>query len=110
MAHLWSGRFAGDPDAELFAFGSSFRFDRRLFEDDVRGSLAWAAGLARAGVLSSDDARAIAAGLEEILEKGLNDRSFVSDTHGDEDIRQLRSPKGRDYAACGVPNCKEFQR
>ena len=38
MAHLWSGRFAGDPDAELFAFGSSFRFDRRLFEDDVRGS------------------------------------------------------------------------
>ena len=37
MAHLWSGRFAGDPDAELFAFGSSFRFDRRLFEDDVRG-------------------------------------------------------------------------
>jgi len=52
MAHLWSGRFAGDPDAELFAFGSSFRFDRRLFEDDVRGSLAWAKGLARAGVLS----------------------------------------------------------
>ena len=52
MAHLWSGRFAGDPDAELFAFGSSFRFDRRLFEDDVRGSLAWAEGLERAGVLS----------------------------------------------------------
>ena len=37
MAHLWSGRFAGDPDAALFAFGASFRFDRRLFEDDVRG-------------------------------------------------------------------------
>ena len=26
MAHLWSGRFAGDPDAELFAWGSSFRY------------------------------------------------------------------------------------
>ena len=35
MAHLWSGRFDGDPDAALFAFGASFRFDRRLFEDDV---------------------------------------------------------------------------
>ena len=35
MAHLWSGRFAGDPDAALFEFGASFRFDRRLFEDDV---------------------------------------------------------------------------
>ena len=86
MAHLWSGRFAGDPDADLFAFGSSFRFDRRLFEDDVRGSLAWAAGLARAGVLSSEDAAAIDRGLREILDKGLADPSFVSDAHGDEDV------------------------
>ena len=86
MAHLWSGRFAGDPDAELFAFGSSFRFDRRLFEDDVRGSRAWAAGLARAGVLSAADAAAIERGLREILEKGLADPSYVSDAHGDEDI------------------------
>jgi argininosuccinate lyase len=86
MAHLWSGRFASDPDAELFAFGSSFRFDRRLFEDDVRGSLAWAAGLARAGVLSSGDAEAIARGLAQILDKGAADPAFVSDTHGDEDV------------------------
>ena len=67
MAHLWSGRFAGDPDAELFAFGSSFRFDRRLFEDDVAGSRAWAAGLARAGVLTPADADAIDRGLRVIL-------------------------------------------
>ena len=37
MAHLWSGRFEGSPDAALFEFGASFRFDRRLFEDDVQG-------------------------------------------------------------------------
>jgi argininosuccinate lyase len=86
MAHLWSGRFAGDPDAELFAFGSSFRFDRRLFEDDVRGSLAWAAGLARAGVLSGDDAVAIDGGLRQILQRGTTDPAFVSDAHGDEDV------------------------
>ena len=86
MAHLWSGRFAGDPDAELFAWGSSFRFDRRLFEDDVRGSRAWAAGLARAGVLSAADAESIDRGLREILEKGAADPSFVSDEHGDEDV------------------------
>ena len=86
MPHLWSGRFAGDPDADLFAFGSSFRFDRRLFEDDVRGSLAWAAGLARAGVLSPPDAAAIAHGLQQILERGSSDPAFVSDVHGDEDV------------------------
>jgi argininosuccinate lyase len=86
MAHLWSGRFAGDPDAELFAFGSSFRFDRRLFEDDVRGSRAWAAGLARAGVLSATDAAAIEDGLAQILQKGLDDSGFVTPDHGDEDV------------------------
>jgi argininosuccinate lyase len=86
MAHLWSGRFAGDPDAELFAWGSSFRIDKRLFEDDVRGSRAWAAGMARAGVLSAADAAAIDKGLAEILQKGLDDPGFVTPEHGDEDV------------------------
>jgi argininosuccinate lyase len=86
MAHLWSGRFAGDPDADLFAFGSSFRFDRRLFEDDVRGSLAWADGLARAGVLTAADAAAIAQGLQQILAQAATDSAFVGDAAGDEDI------------------------
>jgi len=86
MAHLWSGRFAGDPDAELFAWGSSFRFDRRLFEDDVRGSRAWAAGLASAGVLSAADAASIERGLKEILDQGFSDPDFVNGAHGDEDV------------------------
>ena len=86
MAHLWSGRFAGDPDADLFAFGASFRFDRRLFEDDVQGSRAWAAGLARAGVLSAADAAAIERGLRQMLEQGRADPAYVSDPHGDEDV------------------------
>ena len=66
MAHLWSGRFEGDPDQALIEFGASFRFDRRLFEDDVTGSIAWAEGLERAGVLGSRDAMSIRAALEEI--------------------------------------------
>ena len=41
MTNLWSGRFDTAPDAGAFEFGASFRFDRRLFEDDVTGSLAW---------------------------------------------------------------------
>ena len=75
MAHLWSGRFEGNPDAALVAFGRSFGFDRRLFEDDVRGSLAWAAALARAGVLSTADAAAIETGLQEVLSRG-RDKAF----------------------------------
>ena len=53
MTTLWSGRFDTAPDAAAFEFGASFRFDRRLFEDDVTGSLAWARALARAGVLAA---------------------------------------------------------
>ena len=45
MTTLWSGRFDAAPDAAAFEFGASFRFDRRLFEDDVTGSLAWARAL-----------------------------------------------------------------
>jgi argininosuccinate lyase len=88
MTNLWSGRFEGDPDAALFAFGASFSFDRRLFEDDVRGSLAWAAALAEAGVLSAEDARLIRAGLEEILAKGASDPAFFDSeaARDDEDV------------------------
>ncbi len=81
MAHLWSGRFDEDPDAQLVAFGASFRFDRRLFEDDVRGSLAWAAALARAGVISPSDAAAIESGLRAVLAKGIPAESDDEDVH-----------------------------
>ena len=84
MAHLWSGRFEGDPDAALVAFGRSFGFDRRLFEDDVRGSMAWAGALARAGVLSQADAAAIQSGLEDVLSRG-DDESFFNSTAAQED-------------------------
>ena len=51
--HLWSGRFDSAPDPAAFDFGVSFPFDRRLFEDDVTGSLAWAEALVRGGVLTA---------------------------------------------------------
>jgi argininosuccinate lyase len=90
MAHLWSGRFAGDPDAALFEFGASFRFDRRLFEDDVTGSLAWALALRKAGVLSEADAAAIRAALVEIAAAGSDPAFFDSAAAAqDEDVHSF---------------------
>jgi argininosuccinate lyase len=87
MAHLWSGRFEGDPDAALFEFGASFRFDRRLFHDDVTGSLAWAEALAAAGVLSSGDAAAIRRGLEDVRRAGEDPAFFTTPAaRSDEDV------------------------
>ena len=87
MTTLWSGRFDQAPDAAAFEWGSSFSFDRRLFEDDVTGSLAWARGLARAGVLSSAEAAAVESALTEILEHGRTDPAFVSGD--DEDVHSF---------------------
>jgi len=84
---LWSGRFDTAPDAAAFEFGASFRFDRRLFEDDVTGSLAWARALTAAGVLTPEDAAQIEAALGEILEKGRTSPAFVAGA--DEDVHSF---------------------
>ena len=82
--HLWSGRFDDAPDEEVFRFQASFGFDRRLFDDDVEGSLAWAEALAAAGVLSAADAGAIREALVEIRQRGRDDPAFVAGP--DEDV------------------------
>jgi argininosuccinate lyase len=86
-SHLWSGRFDQAPDPAAFEFGVSFPVDRRLFEDDVTGSLAWAEALAAAGALTAPDASAIRDGLTAILEQGRRDPAWV--TGPDEDIHSF---------------------
>ena len=87
MTTLWSGRFDQAPDAAAFEWGSSFAFDRRLFEDDVTGSLAWARALAGAGVLTAEESASIQAVLADILAQGLANRSFVDGA--DEDVHSF---------------------
>jgi argininosuccinate lyase len=52
---MWGGRFSEGPSALLRALNDSFSFDRELFAEDVEGSIAWAAELGQAGVLTSDE-------------------------------------------------------
>jgi argininosuccinate lyase len=87
MTTLWSGRFDSAPDAEAFEFGASFRFDRRLFEDDVTGSIAWARALGAAGVLPAGEASQIEDALRTILEQGRANPAFVSGA--DEDVHSF---------------------
>lgn len=64
---LWGGRFTGQIDPGFARFNRSFGFDRRLFEADVRGSLAHCEGLRAAGVLNEEEANDIKRGLRELL-------------------------------------------
>ena len=87
MTTLWSGRFDGAPDPDAFKFGASFSFDRRLFDEDVTGSIAWARALGRAGVLPHAESDQIEITLKQILERGRSDPAFV--TGDDEDVHSF---------------------
>jgi argininosuccinate lyase len=81
---LWHGRFEGGPAAELMAFTESLSFDRRLWPDDVAGSVAHVLGLANAEIITEAEAAAIIAALERVSdEMGSGTFSFVD---SDEDI------------------------
>ncbi len=62
----WGGRFAAGPSVIMAEINASIGFDRKLWRQDVRGSLAHAAMLARVGILSAADEVAIREGLAAI--------------------------------------------
>ena len=87
MTTLWSGRFDAPPDPAAFEFGKSFRFDRRMFEEDVTGSIAWARALAKAGILPAAEADLIEKALKDIRERGRSDSTFIAGD--DEDVHSF---------------------
>ncbi len=68
MAKMWAGVTAGNTDPVADDFNSSIRFDRRMFRQDITGSIAHAAMLSAKGIISAADCEALTAGLAGILE------------------------------------------
>jgi argininosuccinate lyase len=89
---LWGGRFTGKPDETFAEFNDSYRFDIRLFEADIRASIAHANGLRRAGVLADDEADAITGGLRTIEELASDDDKYLP-VSGVEDVHSLIESK-----------------
>src|SRR5690606_7403795 len=69
MSSRWHGRFEEGPSDELGAFTVSRGFDRRLAADDLAGSRAHGRGLARAGILSDEEAEVVLAALDRVEEE-----------------------------------------
>ena len=63
---MWGGRFATGPDAIMEEINASIDFDKKLWRQDIRGSLAHAAMLAETGILTKDDVATITAGLKKV--------------------------------------------
>ena len=64
---MWGGRFAEGPDAIMEAINASIDFDQRMAAQDIAGSIAHSAMLAKQGIITDSDAKAIREGLLTIL-------------------------------------------
>ncbi|MBQ6618478.1 MAG: argininosuccinate lyase [Phascolarctobacterium sp.] len=67
MAKLWGGRFSKNTNELVDAFNASIDFDKRLYHEDIRGSIAHANMLAKCGIIPAEDGEKIVAGLKDIL-------------------------------------------
>ncbi len=63
---MWGGRFQSGPDAIMEEINASIGFDKRLFRQDIKGSKAHAAMLAKQGIISKSDAAQIRKGLDQV--------------------------------------------
>jgi argininosuccinate lyase len=80
----WSGRFRARTHQLMDEFGSSLAVDRRLYKQDIQGSIAHCKGLEQAGVLTAQEVKAIIRGLEQIRKE--LDKNRFSFAPTDEDI------------------------
>ena len=94
---LWGGVFSQETDDAVRRLNDSLRFDWRLHDVDITGSIAWARALAEAGALTAAERDTLIAGLERV--RGEFTRGAFAPAPGDEDIhtaveRRLREIVG----------------
>ncbi|MBM3220291.1 MAG: argininosuccinate lyase [Candidatus Rokubacteria bacterium] len=100
MKKTWGGRFRGGADPAAEKFTGSLAFDRRLWPQDIAGSMAWARALARAGVITDAERDTILDGLARVrheLETGaFTFRPELEDIHTNIERRliELAGPVG----------------
>ncbi len=83
MAQLWGGRFTKQTDAAVKAFNDSIGFDKRLYRQDIQGSMVHARMLGKQGILTEEDCLAIQEGLEGILSDIESGRLVITSEYED---------------------------
>ena len=67
MDKMWSGRFSASASSLLDDFNASIMFDRKLYREDIEGSLAHAAMLTKQGILTTEELSQITEGLNQVM-------------------------------------------
>ena len=83
MAQLWGGRFTKETDALVNDYNASIGFDKRFFEQDIRGSIAHVKMLGKQKILTKEEAAAIEEGLNGILRDVREGRLTITDDYED---------------------------
>ena len=89
---LWGGRFTARSDQTFARFNRSFDFDIRLFEADIRATLAHAAAIRDAGVLSATEYSKIERGLKKLASEASKNAAFFDDPSS-EDVHSFIESK-----------------
>ena len=66
MAQLWGGRFTKATDRQVYEFNASINFDKRLYKQDIRGSIAHVRMLSKQGILTAREEELLLSGLMQI--------------------------------------------
>ena len=83
MAQLWGGRFTKETDRLVYQFNASITYDKKLFEQDIEGSIAHVVMLEKQGILTCEEKDAIVKGLTGIRRDVLEGRLSITDEYED---------------------------
>eukprot|EP00808_Paulinella_micropora_P012761 g20374.t1 len=83
-AGMWGGRFSGKTDPRMEAFNKSIDFDKRMAQQDIRGSQAYARALCRIGIVTQEEADQLVKGLGKVGEEWAAGKFEIKQS--DEDI------------------------
>ena len=91
MAQLWGGRFTKETKDEVFRFNESLSFDKRLFEQDIEGSIAHVVMMEKQDILTLEEKDSIVKGLTQIKDEVLN--GTLTFDGGYEDVHSFAEAK-----------------
>ncbi len=83
MAQLWGGRFTGETDALVYRFNASIGFDKKLFGQDVEGSIAHVVMLEKQGIITCEEKDAIVKRLTQIRKDVEEGKLAITDQYED---------------------------
>ncbi|XP_065055700.1 argininosuccinate lyase-like isoform X2 [Rhopilema esculentum] len=92
---LWGGRFTGAVDPVMESFNASLSYDKRMWKQDIQGSIAYAKGLKGVDVVTEEECQLIIDGLKKVEEEWAQGRFEIKP--GDEDIHTANERRLKEH-------------